>query len=68
MSFEVIQKALTIAAPLAIIVGVVIALLQLRNQNRLRQIDTVMSPHGNMTPMRTSRWRLPKMTTSLSWS
>jgi len=42
MSFEVIQHALAIAAPLAIIVGVIIALLQLRGQNRLRQFDTVM--------------------------
>src|SRR3989304_8123974 len=42
LSFEVIQHALAIAAPLAIIVGVIIALLQLRGQNRLRQFDTVM--------------------------
>jgi len=42
MSLEVIQQALAIAAPLAIIVGVIIALLQLRGQNRLRQFDTVM--------------------------
>ena len=41
MPFEIIQKALAIAAPLAIIIGVIIALLQLRGQNRLRQFDTV---------------------------
>src|SRR4030067_121870 len=42
MPFEIIQKALAIAAPLAITVGLVIALFQLRDQNRLRQMDTVM--------------------------
>ena len=42
MSFDVIQKALATAAPLAVIIAVIIALLQLRGQNRLRQFDTVM--------------------------
>jgi hypothetical protein len=42
MSLETIQHILGIAAPIVGIVGVVIALIQLRNQNRLRQMDTVM--------------------------
>jgi len=42
MSFDVIQQALATAAPLAVIIAVIIALLQLRGQNRLRQFDTVM--------------------------
>jgi hypothetical protein len=40
--FDIIQKTFTIAAPLAVIIGVIIALFQLHSQNRLRQIDTVM--------------------------
>ena len=39
---ETLTQILAVAAPLAITVGVIIALLQLRNQTRLRQIDTVM--------------------------
>lgn len=42
MWIETIQLFLSIAAPLAVSVGVIIAVLQLRNQNRLRQLDTVM--------------------------
>src|SRR3989304_8199179 len=42
MLLEFIQQVFAAAAPLAVTVGVIIALLQLRNQNRLRQIDTVM--------------------------
>ena len=42
MFFEEFQQVLSIAAPLAITLGVVVALLNLRNQYRLRQIDTVM--------------------------
>lgn len=42
MSLDAIHQVLDIAAPLAIIIGVVIALIQLRNQSRLRQFDTVM--------------------------
>jgi len=42
LTFETLQQILAVAAPLAITAGVIIALLQLRNQTRLRQIDTVM--------------------------
>jgi hypothetical protein len=42
LSFEAFQQVLSVAAPLAITLGVVVALLNLRNQYRLRQIDTVM--------------------------
>lgn len=42
MSFDSFQQALAAAAALAVAVGVVIALLELRGQNRLHQIDTVM--------------------------
>ena len=42
MSFAAFQQLLAVAAPLAITLGVIIALLNLRNQYRLRQIDTVM--------------------------
>jgi len=42
VSLDTLQQILAIAAPIAVTIGVVIALLQLRNQHRLRQIDTVM--------------------------
>lgn len=42
MLIEQIRDLLTLATPIAVIGGVMVALLQLRNQNRLRQIDTVM--------------------------
>ena len=42
MSPDSLQQILTVLAPLAVTVGVIIVLLQLRNQQRLRQIDTVM--------------------------
>ena len=42
MVLDTIQRILAIAAPLAVIIGVVIALVQLRNQQRLRQLDIVM--------------------------
>jgi hypothetical protein len=42
LSLEAFQQVLSVAAPLAITLGVVVALLNLRNQYRLRQIDTVM--------------------------
>ena len=42
MPLDLIQQALAIAAPTAVIAGVMVALFQLRNQNRLRQFDTVM--------------------------
>jgi hypothetical protein len=42
MLLDTLQQTLTIVAPLAVTLGVVIGLQQLRNQNRLRQIDTVM--------------------------
>ena len=42
MLFDTMQRVLAIAAPLVAIIGVVIALVQLRSQNRLRQMDTVM--------------------------
>ena len=42
MSLDTLQQILAIAAPIAVTIGVIIALLQLRNQQRLRQIDTVM--------------------------
>jgi len=37
-----IQRVLAIAAPLAVTLGVIIAILQLRNQTRLRQLEIVM--------------------------
>jgi hypothetical protein len=40
--FQTLQQLLSVVAPLAVTVGVIIALLQLRNQYRLRQIDTLM--------------------------
>jgi len=42
VSPDSLQQILTVLAPLAVTVGVIIVLLQLRNQQRLRQIDTVM--------------------------
>ena len=42
MSFQTFQQILSVVAPIAVTTGVIIALLQLRNQYRLRQIDTVM--------------------------
>ena len=42
MTVDAIQRILSIAASLAVIIGVIIALLQLRNQQRLRQLDIVM--------------------------
>lgn len=37
-----LKELLAIVTPFAVAVGVIVALLQLRNQYRLRQIDTVM--------------------------
>lgn len=42
MLFDTIHQILDIAAPIVAIIGVTIALTQLRGQNRLRQMDTVM--------------------------
>jgi hypothetical protein len=42
VSFQPFQQFLSVVAPLAVSIGVIIALLQLRNQYRLRQIDTLM--------------------------
>jgi hypothetical protein len=42
MFLDTLTQILAVAAPLAITIGVIIALLQLRSQYRLRQIDTVM--------------------------
>ena len=42
MALDTIQRILAIAAPLAVTIGVIIALLQLRNQTRLRQLEIVM--------------------------
>ncbi len=42
MLVDILQRVLSIAAPLAVTIGVIIALLQLRNQNRLRQLEIVM--------------------------
>jgi hypothetical protein len=42
LSLETFQQILSVAAPLAITIGVIVALMNLRNQYRLRQIDTVM--------------------------
>jgi hypothetical protein len=42
MLVEMLQRVLSIAAPLAVTIGVILALLQLQNQNRLRQLEIVM--------------------------
>jgi len=42
MFLDNLRQILGVVSPLAVAVGVFIALLQLRNQHRLRQIDTVM--------------------------
>ena len=42
MFLATLKELLAIITPLAVAIGVIIALLQLRNQYRLRQIDTVM--------------------------
>jgi len=42
MTLDTFHQVLGIAAPIVAIVGVVIALVQLHNQSRLRQFDTVM--------------------------
>jgi hypothetical protein len=47
MLFDTIHQILDIAAPLVAIVGVTIALIQLRGQNRLRQMDTVMRMYSS---------------------
>jgi hypothetical protein len=47
MTLDTIQHILSIAAPLAIITGVIIALVQLRSQYRLRQMDIVMKLYSS---------------------
>lgn len=42
MFFDVVHKILDIAAPLVAIIGIVIALLQLRDQNHIRQMEIAM--------------------------
>src|SRR4030067_1499034 len=42
MIVDTSQRILSIAAPLAVLIVVLIALLQLRNQHRLRQLEIVM--------------------------
>jgi hypothetical protein len=42
MNISTLKDILAVLAPIAVIVGVIIALIQLRNQSRLRQFDTVM--------------------------
>ena len=42
MILDNLKQILGVVTPLVVVVGVIIALLQLRNQYRLRQIDTVM--------------------------
>ena len=44
MVVDTIQRILSLAAPLALTIGVIIALLQLRYQQHLRQLDIVMRP------------------------
>ena len=46
MFLSVLEQILSVAAPLAVVTGVIVALLQLRNQNRLRQFDAVMRLFG----------------------
>jgi hypothetical protein len=48
MAVDTIQRILTIAAPIAVIIGVIIALLQLRNQTRLRQFELAMRLHSRL--------------------
>lgn len=47
MTLEIVQAVLSIAAPLSVIVGIIIALVQLRNQNRLRQLEIVMKLYSS---------------------
>jgi hypothetical protein len=42
MTVDTLSRILSVVAPLAVIIGVIIALLQLRNQQRLRQLEVVM--------------------------
>ena len=42
MLFDTIHEILDIAAPLVAIIGIVIALVQLRDQNRIRQMEIAM--------------------------
>jgi hypothetical protein len=42
LSFEAFQRILSVSAPLAVTAGIIVGLLNLRNQYRLRQFDTVM--------------------------
>lgn len=42
MVLDAIQQVLTVGASLAVIIGVIVALMQLRDQARLRQLEIVM--------------------------
>ncbi len=42
MELETIEHALAAAAPVAVLIGVIIALVQLRSQQHLREMDVVM--------------------------
>lgn len=64
MSLLDLQATLAIAAPLAVIIGVIIALLQLRNQNHLRQVEIVMRLYASFGEeefarhyLRLARWK-----------
>jgi hypothetical protein len=42
LTFQGIKDVLSVASPIAIIIGIIIAVVQLQSQARLRQFDTVM--------------------------
>jgi hypothetical protein len=42
MLLTIVQQALSMVAAAAVTIGVIVAILQLRNQNRLRQLEIVM--------------------------
>ena len=46
MLFDSIHKILDIATPLVAIIGIVIALVQLRDQNRIRQMEIAMQMYS----------------------
>ena len=59
-----VQSTFAISASLAVVIGVIIGLLQLRSQNRLRQVDIVMRLYSSFEQeefarhyLRLARWK-----------
>jgi len=60
VNVQAIKDILAIASPTAFVLGIIIALVQLRNQTRLRQFDTVtriFATFGEDSFQRQMSWR-----------